>query len=75
MELGIIIGISIAVSLSVSIFVKIAIGVKWNIDINELISRREREKCIEYRVLKDWYIGSKYNFESNEKGKLLLKKN
>lgn len=73
MELWTIIIVSSAVSLFISIFIKIAIGVKWEININEIIFRKEREKSIEYRTLKDWFIGNQYNFETDSNGKLKLK--
>jgi hypothetical protein len=73
MEIGIIIVISLAISLSVSILIKIAVGVKWVIDVNEILSRRERERSIEYRVLTDWWLSIKFNLEVNKKGKSLIK--
>jgi len=73
MEIGIIIAISIAVSFSVSVFVKIAIGVKWVININEILARKEREKSIEFRILKEWWANNQYNnngeINSNNKEK------
>jgi len=74
METIVTVGISIVVSLTVSIVVKIAIGVKWIININEIILRCEKEKSIEYRILNDWWLNNQHNFTRNEKGKLIMNK-
>ena len=66
--------ISLVVSLTVSIVVKIVIGVKWIINVNEIILRREKEKIIEYRILNNWWTNNQHNFACNEKGKLIMNK-
>ena len=68
------IAISLVVSLTVSIIVKITIGVKWVININEIISRHEKEKSIEYRILNNWWINNQHSLACNEKGKLIMNK-
>jgi hypothetical protein len=66
--------ISLVVSLTVSIVVKIAIGIKWIINVNEIILRCEKEKSIEYRILNNWWTNNQHNFTYNKKGKLIMNK-
>jgi len=75
METIVTIAISIAISLTVSIAVKIAIGVKWKIDINEIMLRCEKERSIEFRILSNWWTNNQSNLALNKNGKIILNKN
>ena len=75
MEIALTIVISLVISLTVSIVVKLFIGIKWIININEIILKRQNEKKAEYNILKNWWLNNQHNFSYNKNGKIEMNKN